>query len=345
MGRALLASEWLWASSGMKALVVNSYGPDEGAFRWQDHPSPTLVEGCVLVGVTAVAVDWADLLMRGGLYPGGRTPPFVSGSGFGGTVVESSVPEFTAGTRVFGEYYGGAAAELICPSAEQVFKTPSTLTDVEAAGIIGQFCTADLATRHFGRAGPSDAVLIHAGAGSFGSAALQLCRAARVRTIVATAGNRSKFNFMTELGADCCINYLEDSFVRKVMELTECGADLIIESVGGDILGASFDCIAPLGRLVSVGATSGKGTNRLRLSTVLGRSISVTGFALGTVIESAPAVFSASLRHVIELFESGELRTVIGHVFPVWEAALAHQVLRNRSSIGRTVLTIGGTSA
>lgn len=332
----------------MNALVVESYGSEE-QLRWQPHSEPILESDGVLVAVAAVAVDWADVIQREGRYPGGPTPPFVSGSGFAGTVIESAVPHLSAGTRVFGlcpngsaPNRGGAAAEVICAPSHLVFKTPSTLTDVEAAGAVGQFFTADVAVRTFGRVGPDDAVLVHAGGGSLGTAAIQLCRAAGVQTLIATAGSPSKFELMTELGASHCIDYREESFAERVLEITGGrGADLIIESVGGDTLAASFDCIATLGRLVSVGASSGKSTSRFRLHTLFERNISVAGFTLGDLlIRTQPDVWAATALHVISMFEQGELRPVVGRVFPITEAASAHRHLVSRTNTGRTVLTI-----
>jgi NADPH2:quinone reductase len=323
----------------MKALVVEAYGSEE-RLRWRDFPEPGPEADGVLVAVTAVSVDWSDVVQRAGRYPGGPTPPFVSGSGFAGTVVESAGPRVTPGTRVFG-LRRGAAAELIRAAPHSVFETPSTLTDVEAAGLPGQFFTADVATRMYGRVGPDDAVLVQAGAGSLGSAAIQLCRAAGVRTLIATAGSPSKFELMTELGATHCIDYSTEPLADRVLEITGGrGADLIIESVGGDVLEASFDCIAPLGRLVSVGASSGKSTRRFRLQTLFERNISVAGFTFNDSIRITRDFQEGTAQRVISMFERGELRPVVRQVFPITEAASAHRHLASRAGVGRTVMTI-----
>ena len=337
----------------VKALVVDSLGP-QGALSWREHDEPKLAPGSVLVKVAAVAVDWADVMQAQGRYPGGPVPPFVSGSGFAGTVTDSDIARLPAGTAVFGMHPdakllwgslapgadpGGAAAEIICVKDGMVFPTPVNLSHVEAAGIIGQFVTAYAAVRVFGRAGPGDKVLVHAGAGAFGSAAIQLCRAAGVTTVIGTAGSPAKLEFMAGIGASHAINYNAEPFAGRVTAIAGGGVDLIIDSVGGDTLAASFDCIAPFGRIVSVGASSGKGTSRLRLHTLLTKSISVAGLELGVMIRD-PALFNATVTELSGQFERGELTSIVGAVFPVTDAAAAHAHLTSRANTGRTVLTL-----
>ena len=323
----------------MKALVVDSYG-SEDQLRWRDYPEPSLEPGGVLVAVKAASVDWSDVVQREGRYPGGPTPPFISGSGFAGTVVEAADPELKPGTRVFG-LCRGSAAEIVCAARLSVFKTPSTMTDTEAAGIPGQFFTADVATRMFGQVSPDDAVLIHAGGGSLGTAAIQLCRAAGVKTLVATAGSPSKFELMSELGATHCIDYRSEAFAERVLEITDGrGVDLIIDSVGGDVLSACFDCIAQLGRLVSVGASSGKSTSRFRLHTLFERNISVAGFTFTDKIRALPDFQENTAQRLISMFERGELRPVVRRTFPITDAASAHRLLVSRTNTGRTVLVV-----
>lgn len=336
----------------MKALVVDSLGQD-GALAWRDYEEPKLAPGAVLVKVAAVAVDWADVLQREGRYPGGPTPPFVSGSSFAGTVIASDIHRLPPGASVFGMHPnavllwgpdaagpdpGGSAAEVICVQDGMVFETPAGLSHVEATGIIGQFVTAYAAVHVFGKVRPQDKVLVHAGAGAFGSAAIQLCRVAGVQTIIGTAGSPAKLDFMADVGATHCINYNEESFVERVAAIAG-SVDLIIDSVGGDTLAGSFDCIAPFGRIVSVGASSGKGTSRLRLHTLLMQSISVAGLELGVMIRDAE-LFRATMAELMGLFERGELRSVVGSVFPVADAAKAHEHLTSRANVGRTVLTL-----
>jgi NADPH2:quinone reductase len=324
----------------VKALLVEAYGADE--VRWIDYPAPEMESGDVLVAVAAVAVDWADVIKRMGKYPGGEQPPFVPNSGFAGTVLQSDDPRFRPGARVFGLARQGAAAEQVVARGWQTFPTPVNLTDVEAAGIVGQFFTADVAVRAFGRLAPGETVLVQAGGGSLGTAAIQLAKAGGAANIVATAGSPDKFPLMKALGATHVVNYREEPFAAVVNSVTEGrGADLIIESVGGDTLTECFDCIAPLGRIVSVGASSLKSSPRYRLHTTFEKNISLAGFSLGEWIGlTRPEVWKDTADYLLRLFAEGKLQAVVGKTFPVTEVLAAHQHLLSRANVGRTVLTI-----
>lgn len=327
----------------MKGLVVTATGGPE-VLRWQDVPTPEPGPGEVLVRVLASGLQWADLMEREGRYPGGPTPPFVSGHDLVGEVVtlgeDVKVP--APGTRVFGVLpTGGAVAELVAAPAEWLYPVPDRVDDVTAAAVVASYFTADAAMVTLGRLAPGDDVLVQAGAGSFGSAAVQLARAYGAGRIIATAGSDEKLARVKEWGADVLVNYRSEDFADVTMEVTDGrGVDLVLESVGGDVLARSLDCVRPAGRLISVGASSGRGSSRLRLQTLFEKGIVVGGFTLGLWVENEPELVRETADRVLAELDQGRVAPVVSAVYPPTEAADAHAFLEERRSIGRTVLQI-----
>lgn len=331
------------SGSTMKGLRFARHGgPD--VLTWDEVPVPVPGPGELLIEVRAFAVNWADLLERAGKYPGAPEPPYVTGHDLTGVVVakgpDTEGPK--VGTRVFGVIpRGGAAAEYVAAPANQVHPVPDTLDDAQAAGAAGPYLTADAAIVTMGRLEKGEDVLIQAAAGAYGSACVQLCRAYGAGRIIATAGSDAKTEQVRKWGADVVVNYTTTDFSQVVDEVTEGrGVPLVLESVGGDVLGRSLDCVSPGGRLVSVGASSGRSSDRFRLHTLFDRGISVSGFTLGKWIEHHPELVRPSITRVLSLFQERGALPVVARAFPASQVADAHEFLADRRSIGRTVVTM-----
>lgn len=327
----------------MKGLRFARHGEPE-VLSWDEVPVPEPGPGELLIQVRAFAVNWADLLERAGRYPGAPEPPYVTGHDLTGVVVAKG-PDTegpAVGTRVFGVIpRGGAAAQFVAAPANQVHPVPDALDDFQAAGAAGPYLTADAAIVVLGRLQKGEDVLIHAAAGAYGSACLQLCRAYGAGRIIATVGSDAKAEQVRQWGADVVVNYTTQDFVPVVREMTAGrGVPLVLESVGGDVLGRSLDCVSPGGRLVSVGASSGRGSDRFRLHTLFDLGISVAGFTLGKWLERNPELVGPSVDRVLGLFAEGAAAPVVARVFPAAHVAAAHEFLADRRSVGRTVVTM-----
>ncbi|GAA0997335.1 zinc-binding dehydrogenase [Acrocarpospora macrocephala] len=327
----------------MKGLRFARHGGPE-VLGWDEVPVPEPGTGELLIEVRAFAVNWADLLERAGRYPGAPEPPYVMGHDLTGVVVARGpgAEGPPIGTRVFGVISkGGAAAEFVTAPVTQVYPAPATLSDAQAAGAAGPYLTADAAILTMGRLRKGEDVLIHAAAGAYGSACLQLCRAYGAGRIIATAGSDAKAERIRQWGADVAVNYTTRDFAEVVREVTGGrGVPLLLESVGGEVLDRSLDCLSPGGRLVSVGASSGRGSQRLRLHTLFELGVSVSGFTLGTWLAHNPELVRPSVERVLQQFENGGAAPVVARVFPAAEVAAAHEFLAARRSVGRTVVTV-----
>jgi NADPH2:quinone reductase len=325
----------------MRGLRFAAPGGPE-VLHWDDVPVPQPAPGELLVEVRAFAVNWADLLERAGKYPDAPAPPYVTGHDLAGVVVArgEGVTDPAVGTRVFGVIpRGGAAAQYVAAPAAQFYPAPDSLTDEQAAGAAGPYLTADAAIVTFGRLDKGEDVLVQAGAGAYGSAAIQLARAYGAGRIVATAGSDEKAARTREFGADVGVNYTTQNFVEVVREVTGGrGVALALESVGGDVLSRTFDCIMPTGRLVSVGASAGRSSDRFRLHTLFTLGISVSGFTLGLWLEHNPELVRPSVDRVLDLFDRGVVSPIVDRVFAADDVAAAHAYLGDRQSVGRTVV-------
>lgn len=327
----------------MRALLATAIGGPE-VLEWGNAPEPSPGVGEVKVRVLAAAVNWSDVLEREGRYPGGPTPPFVIGHDVLGEVVEvgEEVDRFAVGDRVYGCLVdGGGTAEYAVAPASWLHHAPTSLSVVEAAAAPSPFFTAEAALTTMSRLEKGQTVLVHAAAGGLGSATVQLCRAHGAGLVIGTAGGLAKLDPVRSFGADIAVDYLTEDFVEVVREVTGGrGVDLVIDSVGGDVLARSFDVIVPVGKMICLGATEGKSTSRFRLQTLFEKDIWVGGFTLGNWIRNQPELMEPIAATVHRLLADGTVRSIIGGVFGFDQAREAHTFLESRQSIGRTVIDL-----
>ena len=143
---------------------------------------------------------------------------------------------------------------------------------------------------------------------------------------------------------DVPVNYAREDFVDVVRTVTRGrGVPLALESVGGDVLERTFDCLQPTGRLVSVGASSGHSSPRFRLHTLFELGISVAGFTLGHWLQRYPELVRPSVERVLDLFDRGLAVPVVSRVFAADDVAAAHEFLAGRKSVGRTVVVMSSS--
>jgi NADPH2:quinone reductase len=325
----------------MRGLRFHRHGGPE-VLVWDELAVPEPGPGQVLVRSRGFAVNWADLMERAGTYPGAPDPPYVVGHDLAGDVVAlgPGTEGPAVGTRVFGLLAGaGTAAEWLVAGAHELHRVPDALSDAEAAGLGSSYLTADAAIVTMGHLEPGETVLVHAAAGGFGSAAVQLCKAYGAGTVIATAGSPAKLERVAAIGADVTVDYTTEDFVEVVREVTGGrGVDLVIESVGGDVLGRSFDCLRPVGRLVSVGASSGRSTSRFRLHTLFETGVTVGGFTLGLWLKDHPELIAPSVERILRVLDGGTIHPLIGAVYAPEQIAEAHEFLASRRSVGRTIV-------
>jgi NADPH2:quinone reductase len=222
-------------------------------------------------------------------------------------------------------------------SVLSAYKIPDTLSWTSAAAMHVAYQTAHHGLHHRGRIEPGETLLVHAGAGGVGSAAIQLGKAAGAK-VIATAGGARKTEVCRELGADHVIDYTTEDFVPIVKEVTGGhGADIVYDPVGGDVFDKSRKCIAFEGRIVVVGFTSGR-IPEAPANHLLVKNYSVVGLHWGLYRKMDPARIGMVHQELTKLVESGAVDPLVGESLPLDQAPQALAKLADRSTVGKVVL-------
>jgi NADPH2:quinone reductase len=318
----------------MKAAVYYETGPPD-VLRYEDVPDPTLAPGGVLVQVAAISIEGGDTLNRlGGDMPG---TPHIVGYQCAGTIVAvgEGVTDRVEGQRVVVSMMHGSHAELVAVPASFSWPIPDGLGLTLAACIPIAFGTADDCLFEFGRLQAGETVLVQAGAGGVGIAAIQLAKRAGA-TVLATASSDEKLARLEPLGLDHGINYRTDDFADVARRLTDGrGVDLVVESVGTTIEG-SMRSLAYRGRISYVG-DAGRDPQPVDISGLKAGNQSITGVFLGAELVTTGRAY-ANIARLIDLVAAGELEVVVDQTFPLSEASTAHAYLEDRKAFGRVVL-------
>jgi NADPH2:quinone reductase len=181
-------------------------------------------------------------------------------------------------------------------------------------------------------------VLIQAGAGGVGMAAIQLAKQAGA-TVLATASSDDKLERLKEFGLDHGINYATENFVERTQELTDGhGADLILDSVGGQTLVDGIAALAYRGTLVSVGV-AGRAGSTVEARDLWAKQNTLRGVFLGGAMMAELPRVHAMIADLLDRVASGEIRVVVDRTYPLAEAAEAHAYIESRQAFGRVVMT------
>jgi len=326
----------------MRAVVCRQLGPPSVLRLERDWPSRPPGPGEVRVRLAACGVNFPDLLTVAGIYQEKPALPFVPGREGAGTVVEtgSGVAAPAVGDRVMLRTpgpQGGFAEEATVPAA-LCHPLPAGMSEAEGAGFIVVYGTAWHGLADVGRLQAGETLLVHGAAGGVGLAAVEVGRALGA-TVIATASTREKRDVALAHGADHALDYDADGGFREgVRALTSGrGADVIFDPVGGRLAEPSLRAIAPEGRLLLIGFTSGEYA-RLPTNIILVKWATVAAVRFGVFSRKYPARAQANLAQLASLYEMGRLRPRIAHRFGLDAAATALECLRDRAVVGKLVL-------
>ncbi|SIS73181.1 NADPH:quinone oxidoreductase family protein [Alicyclobacillus vulcanalis] len=328
----------------MKAWVVRELGPHRDVLRLEDVPAPSMQAGAARIRVEATALNFLDLLVCQGQYQEKPPLPFTPGVEVSGIVediaedVAQGAP-FHMGDRVIALPAlpaGGLAEQVVVPLA-QVHKVPRGASPAEAAAMFITYHTAYYALHRLARLQPGEVLLVHAGAGGVGSAAIQLGKAAGAR-VIATAGGPEKVETCRQLGADEAIDYRTGDFVEAVKAFTQGrGADVIFDPVGGDVFDQSRKCIAFEGRLLVIGFASGR-IPQAPMNHALVKNYSLVGVHWGLFHRLYPEAVREMHDALLRLYEAGQIRPLVRHIYPFEEAIQAMDALGGRQSVGKVIV-------
>jgi len=328
--------------TNMTVIEMDGRGGPE-VMRLAQRPIPKPASGEVLIRTRAIGVNRVDILQRTGQY----TPPYgskdVPGVEVSGDVAAlgDHVTGLAVGQAVCGLVVGGAYAEYCAVPQTQVLRLPKDYTYVQGAALPEVHFTVWTALVQHGRYKSGDSLLVHGGSSGIGTTAIMLARALGDGDIYATAGNDDKCRACQELGATCCINYKSDDFVEGIRRLRgDAGIDVIMDMVVGPYVPKNQSLLAPDGRLVFIGLMSGQREAQINASAVMLNRQIITGVSLrGQSTEQKAAIRKDMEKVVWPLLDQGLMRPVIDSVFPMADAAAAHERLETSQHIGQIVLT------
>ena len=317
----------------MKAIRIHQEGGPE-VLRYEEVPDPVPGAGEVLVELRAASLNHLDVWLRRGL-PSVPKPRILGADGAGviaGTgepVVINPGLAHAGGVEVLGEHRDGTYAELVTVPRSAVHPIPEGLSFEEAAAFPLVFETAYRMLVTKARLEPDEWVLVWGIGGGVATAALAIGKALGAKVIVTSSSN-AKLERARELGADATVNHDAEDVPSRVRELTGTGVNVVVEHVGEATWKRSLASSAPGGRIVVCGATSGPNPPAA-LNRIWWRELTVMGSTMGT-----PEDFGGAY----ELVRSGRARPVIDTVFPLAEAAAAHERLERGEQLGKIVLRI-----
>jgi len=326
------------------AWQVHRFGEPRDVLERRALAIDELADDAILVDVEAIGLNFLDVSVCRGQYSSDPEPPVIPGAEVAGTVlaVGAGVRSVAPGDRVCGlspSALGGFASATVLPEGA-VLGIPDDVPAEDAAGLVVTYHTAyvSLIRRAGLRAG--EWVVVHAGAGGTGSAAIQIA-VAHGAHVIATSRSNAKLDVCRSLGAEVVVNVRSENVVDAVMHATAGrGADVILDPVGGDAFRDSLECIAFEGRLLPVGWASGDPPT-LDLVDVLRRNITLIGVAWGMAYPpQAPAVVAETHETILAGYRDGSLRPLVGKVWEFAEIPSAVQSLADGEVIGKAVITM-----
>jgi NADPH:quinone reductase len=320
-----------------KAIIVHAIGgPD--VLRWCEHDPGAPGRGQLRIKQEAVGLNFIDVYFRNGTYSM-PTFPYVPGSEGAGTVTETGpdVSGFEPGDRVAYCSAAGTYAEEIVVDAARVILLPVSLDTQTAAAIMLKGLTAEYLLRRTHKVGPETVMLFHAAAGGVGLIACQWAKLLGA-TVIGTAGSDDKCELALQHGCDHAINYREEDFVDRVVQIT--GGQLchvVYDAVGRDTFPGSLDCLKKRGLWVSFGQSSGKvppfdiGLLNSKGSLFATRP-NLQGY------NTTRSEFEAACNALFDVVASGGIKVGINQRYPLEEARRAHLDLEQRKTTGASIL-------
>ncbi|MCY0830905.1 zinc-binding alcohol dehydrogenase family protein [Klebsiella michiganensis] len=317
----------------MKAAVYDVEGAP-GVLKYVDVPEPVTGPDDILISVEAISIEGGDLINRRSTPP--PLPSWIVGYAAAGTVVAvgSKVRSRTVGDRVAAFHMQGSHAERWAVPAERTWLIPDGVGMAEAATLPISFGTAHhcLFTRGMLRQG--ETVLIQAAAGGVGLAAVQLASQAGA-TVIAVVSGTQRRGRLRELGADHVVDRTKDNIVDSVRQYTHgTGVDLVIDPVG-TTLPVSLSALAPEGRLVFVGNAGGNSLT-VDLWPAMQSNQTLMGVFMGPLF--ARHGVRTSVDEMLQAVAAGRVTVVIDRIFPLANAAAAHEFAEIAKPLGRIVM-------
>jgi NADPH2:quinone reductase len=302
----------------MKAAVLRETGTPLSV---EDVPEPDVAEGQSLIEVRAAGINFADVLIKNGMYPQPPELPTVLGNEVAGDIGGRRVVAFVRAS-------GGGYAERVAVEDQWVFDLPAGASYAEGAAFLTTYLTAWIPMTRQARIHPDTNVLVTAAAGGVGTAAIQVAAFCGAN-VTAAAGSEEKLELAKRLGAQRTVGYDEIGDLDDI--------DIAFDPVGGPVFTACIKALRPLGVAIGIGFAGGT-WEPVDPARLVGRNVGVQGFYLGRLMGFRPDLVRLEVAELLALWRRGALRPVVGAEYPLEQANEALDLIASRQSTGKVVL-------
>lgn len=311
----------------MKAIQIDEFGGPE-VLRFRDVPDPVAGEGEVLLDIARAGINFADTHATRNDYLAEQELPLIPGAEVSGRTED--------GRRYAAILASGGYAERVAVPEGLLVEVPDGVDDDQAAALLLQGLTAMALVRMCARLEPGETVVVEAAAGGTGSLSVQLAKRAGAR-VIGLASSEEKRALVERLGADATVDSRSEDLREAILEANEGRrVDAVLHMSGGDAFDAELRALAPLGRMVVFGIAS-REQREVSTAALLRGSKSVVGFWLVHLLMRRDLV-GEMIGELLAAVAAGELEVTIGGVYPLSEAARAHEDLISRRTTGKLLL-------
>lgn len=325
----------------MRAVIFDKPDGQEKSTVIKNVEMPVAGPKQVLVKVIFAGLNYADLMMRTGIYPHPKGYPLVAGVELSGVVaaVGPGVNDISVGDRVaaFSEE-AGAFAEYCTVPSQRVIHLPDGMGFDVAAAFYVQAMTAWNLLHTVSKTQPGDTILIHAIGGGVGLYLTQLAKAAGAR-VIGTVGTSGKESRALDFGAELVVNRTGTDFVAAAIAFTKGrGVDKIIDSTGASILDRSFEAIRPLGHVVSYGEAEGVPFSNL-WEQLVKKSLTFSRMHLGHMNYGSED-WVRGTKVVVSKIMDGSLKTPLEGIYDLENVSDMFAALESRKLAGKVILKV-----
>jgi thioester reductase-like protein len=294
------------------------------------------------VRVMAGGINFRDLMKAMGMYPGNPLDLLWFGDDFSGVVerVGKNVKDLSPGDRVTG-LAPYSFRSFVTVHRRKVFSLPKRMSFSDAATLPTVFLTAHYALNELARMQKGESILIHAGTGGVGMAAIQVAQRLGLE-IFATAGSGEKRTMLRNLGVPHVLNSRTLEFADQIMEITDGrGVDAVLNSLAREFIPKSLSILAPFGRFLEIGKIDVYGNTRVRLN-ALKDNISCFVIDLAQHLSAKPDYVASMFDELALRFAAGDYRPLPSKVFPISEVVDAFRYMAQGKHVGKNVLSFTG---
>ncbi|MGC1165368.1 MAG: zinc-binding dehydrogenase [Solirubrobacterales bacterium] len=311
----------------MKAIQIQEFGGPE-TLELVDLPDPIPGEGEVVVEISRAGINFADTHATRNDYLAEQSLPLIPGAEIAGRTPD--------GRRVAALLGSGGYAEKAVVPESLLIPIPDEVDDEQAAAMLLQGLTAMALVGRCARVEAGETVVVEAAAGGTGTLAVQLAKRAGAR-VIGLASSEEKRDLVRGLGADACVDSRAENLAEAIREANDGKrVDAVLHMSGGGAFDAEMSVLAPLGRMVVFGIAS-REQREVTTTALLRGSKAVIGFWLAHLLARRELV-APMIGELLGAVAAGDLDVTVGNVYPLSDAARAHEDLIARRSSGKLLL-------